>query len=81
MEDTTDRAPQVLFLSPTDGDIIRDQVTVIGGADDDHRVVALKVRVDSGAWKTMPGSKVWYYDLDTTELQDGRHVISAMAFR
>jgi predicted transcriptional regulator len=77
---TVDNPPTVVFLTPKDGNTVKGPITITGGADDDQKVMAIKVRVDTGAWRTIPGSKVWYYDWDTAAVQDGDHVVTAMAY-
>jgi|GEM_PF-6662131 len=77
---TVDNPPTVVFLTPNDGSMVKGPVTITGGADDDQKVMAIKIRVDTGAWRTISGTKVWHYDWDTTAVQDGDHVITAMAF-
>jgi predicted transcriptional regulator len=77
---TIDTPPTVVFLTPKDGNTVKGPITITGGADDDQKVMAIKVRVDTGAWRTLPGSKVWHYDWDTAAAQDGDHVVTAMAF-
>jgi predicted transcriptional regulator len=78
--DTTDSLPTVKFVTPKESSVVKGQTTITGGADDDQRVMAIKVRVDSGSWETLPGSKVWNYQWDTSTVQDGKHVVYAMAF-
>jgi len=78
--DASDAPPTLVFLGPKESSTVKGQTTITGGADDDQKVVAIKVRVDSGTWRTLPGGKVWYYEWDTTTAQDGQHAVTAMAF-
>ncbi len=77
---TVDNPPSVVFLTPKDGSTVKGMITITGSAGDDQKVMAIKVRVDTGSWRMLSGTDIWHYDWDTTAVQDGDHLVTAMAF-
>jgi len=65
--------------SPGDGETVSGTVTISGTLDDDL-VDAVEVQIDDLGWNTANllesrGSREWYYDWDSTDVDDGDHTI------
>jgi WD40 repeat protein len=75
-----DLPPTVTMNSPGNGVRLRGTVTVAGTAQDDHQLVSISLRVDDGDWILLPGQVSWQIDLNTSELEEGDHVIVARSW-
>lgn len=73
--------PTLEIISPSDFEDVSGVVVISGVAeDDDGDIVRVEVRVDEGAWEEAQGTTAWSYSLNTSNLADGEHTISARAF-
>lgn len=76
--DTT--APQLTVSSPSDGTTVSGLMTVAGSASDNVGVTRVEVQVDDGANEVATGTTSWSSAVDTRNLADGSHTITARAF-
>lgn len=52
-------------------------ITIQGTASDiDGKIEKIEIKIDEGRWEEVEASKFWIYELDTTRLSDGGHVIT-----
>lgn len=75
--------PVVTITTPRDGATISGTYTIVGTSSDVEGEVALiEVRIDQGSWVSqgVSGKNPWTYTIDTTQLSDGEHTISARAY-
>lgn len=71
----------VTILHPTDGWRVRGNLRITGLAVNGTRsVVSVQVRIDGGEWLTANGTTSWSLELDTRNMQNGRHTIEARGF-
>lgn len=70
----------VAIISPSGGALLSGVSTIRGTANASLGIVAVQVQVDAGAWQNATGSATWTFDLDTTALTDGPHLVAARAF-
>jgi hypothetical protein len=72
--------PTVDFTYPKDGDHVGGIVAITGSSDDMGQagVVAVQIRIDSGAWENCIGTDPWTYEWDTTTLS-GTHTLEIVS--
>ncbi len=71
--------PSVTVTDPTAGSALTGYYVVRGTSTDDVGVAKVEIRVDDGSWVTASGTLVWSYDLDTSSLVPGVHILRARA--
>ena len=71
--------PTVLIQTPTNGSFVGGNLTVSGTATDNVSVQKVECRVDAGAWTLATGTTSWSYGLNTSNLLNGSHLLSARA--
>ena len=69
--------PSVNLTSPGNGSTVTGIVSVAGSASDNVAVSKVEVSVDSGTWSTATGTTNWSFALNTQNLLNGTHTISA----
>ena len=83
LNEVGNRAPEVTITSPEDGEELSDTITIEGTATDedgDETIESVELSLDSDEWMEVSGTDTWTYDLDTTELEDGEHIIAVRAY-
>jgi hypothetical protein len=68
----------VNISDPSDGEWVKDQVTISGISR--GPVTRVEVKIDGGPWEIASGTINWNLDWDTTIASDGGHTIFARAF-
>jgi PKD repeat protein len=77
----TNEKPVIEITAPEDYEEVSGRVIIAGSADDsDGDVERVEVKIDGGTWNTADGTSEWSYELDTLNLTDGEHIITARAF-
>ena len=71
--------PTVSIQTPTNGSFAAGNLAVSGTAADNVTVQRVEVRLDAGAWTLASGSNPWSYLLNTSNLLNGAHLLSARA--
>ena len=71
--------PSVSIASPTNGAMVAGNVVIAGTASDNVAVQKVEVSLDSGAWLQATGTTAWNYTLNTSNLVNGPHTLSARA--
>ena len=71
--------PSVSISSPTNGAQLSGVVTISGTASDNVAVTQILIQIDEAPWIVAAGTTFWSYSLDTTQLVNGNHVLSALA--
>jgi len=71
--------PMVTLDAPTDGSTITGTVLVTGTASDNVAVSKVEISIDGGTWTTVSGTTNWSYSLNTQNMLNGTHTISARA--
>jgi len=75
-----DTSPSVLIVSPADGDVVSGEVTVTAVALDDEGVLSVDFFVDDLFLQSdTDGSDGWSAFWDTSQFEDGTHLLSAVA--
>jgi parallel beta-helix repeat protein len=75
-------APTVSIKEPLAGNIYYGLVTVRVKAIDNREVSNVRIKHDNGTWEVMTYNStdsLWKYELNTTTLQDGEHVLDVLA--
>lgn len=73
--------PVASITSHKDGDKIYGKTMISGTAvDSDGKVEKAEIKVDDTYWTTLDGTAKWYYNLTTTTLSNGPHIIGVRAF-
>ena len=68
------------IISPIDGEIVDETVLIAGVAQGGEAIKIVEIRIDSGNWIQADGVDNWRYKWDTTEVDDGVHVIYARSY-
>jgi len=71
--------PTVSIQMPTNGSFVSGSVLVSGTAADNFAVQRVEVRLDAGVWELASGTNSWSYALNTSNLLNGSHLLSARA--
>jgi hypothetical protein len=71
--------PTVAVTTPSAGAIVSGTLSAAGTASDDVLVAKVEVSVDGGAYAAAQGTASWAYSLDTTQLANGSHTLTARA--
>ena len=79
-EDTT--PPIIEIINPTDNATYGAGILQIQGtcSDDKKGVAAVEISIDQGDFLPVNGTTIWYYELDTTLLDDGSHDLVIKAY-
>ncbi len=75
--------PIITVISISNGQTLSDEVDVVGTASDpdgNGTIVQVEVKVDSGNWQNATGTSSWSFMLDTTDLENGDHVLYFRAY-
>ena len=76
---TDTQAPTVFISMPIDGSTVSGALSVLGLASDNIGVQKVEISLDNGDWLLASGSNSWNYSLNTANLPNGTHVVSARA--
>ena len=72
--------PEIHILYPENGSYVNNSIMIRGIAnDEDGDVLKIEIRIDNGSWILVENLS-WYYEIDTTELKNGMHIIEARAY-
>jgi hypothetical protein len=71
--------PSVAITSPSNGATVSGTVSVTGTASDNAGISKVEIAIDSGAFSPANGTSSWSFSLNTTNLSNGTHTISAKA--
>jgi hypothetical protein len=71
--------PTIAVTTPSAGAKVSGTFSVAGTASDDVSVATVAVSVDGGAYAAAQGTTAWTYSLDTTQLANGSHTLTAQA--
>ncbi|UCE72890.1 MAG: fibronectin type III domain-containing protein [Methanomassiliicoccales archaeon] len=78
---TVNQLPTCTITTPTPEISLSGIFRISGEADDsDGTVERVEIRVDDDEWITIPGTTSWSYDLNTTNLTNGKHTIYIRSF-
>jgi hypothetical protein len=73
--------PTCAISTPEDFSTITSLFRITGTASDGKRYLEdVAVQIDDGEWYTATGTDDWYFDLETSEMDEGEHTINARAF-
>ncbi|UCC93044.1 MAG: PKD domain-containing protein, partial [Thermoplasmata archaeon] len=72
-------APSVMVSDPVPGTVISGYYVVRGTSSDDMGVSIVEIKVDDGPWREAAGTLVWSYDIDTSSLVPGTHILRVRA--
>ena len=71
--------PSLLVQAPAPDTFLSNAVVVSGTATDNAQVARVEIRVDGGDWVTATGTAAWAYAINSANLLNGSHVLSARA--
>jgi len=77
---TGSEPPTVEIQEPSENQMVRDIFNIKGVADDDVEVTSVQARIDNGSWVNATTTRVWEFQWDTRQHQDGPHMIYVRAF-
>jgi parallel beta-helix repeat protein len=66
--------------SPYDGDIVKETILITGIIGEGEPIKIVEIRIDKGEWIQADGLDPWRYEWDTTEVDDGVHIIYARSY-
>ena len=69
----------VVINSPTNGSTVAGTISFSGTAADNVAVAKVEINIDSGSWITASGTTSWSYSLNTVNVLNGMHLLSARA--
>jgi len=72
--------PTIEITMPQNNTTVNGTITIKGTASDDKQVVKVEVRIDNNAWYHAVGTTSWSYSIDTTTLNNGKHIIEARSY-
>jgi hypothetical protein len=73
--------PAISIHSPANNSIVNGTVRISGTASDNREVLSVEYRIDGkGNWLQARGSDSWFFDLDTTELENGKRTLELRAY-
>jgi len=73
--------PTIKINYPANGSTVYGALIIKGVAnDEDGSIIKVEIRIDGGEWKEANGTISWSYELDTTELDNGFHIIEARSY-
>jgi N-acetylneuraminic acid mutarotase len=73
--------PSLSIASPSENALLSGSTTILGTASvNNGKIQSVQIRIDSDSWITANGTESWSYNLDTTKLKEGKHVISIRSF-
>lgn len=78
-----DIPPIIEITYPNEGDTVSGIITITGtshDADGDETIDHIEVSIDHGPWNLASGTTSWSYIWDTTDVDDGGHVIFARSY-
>jgi len=68
-------------ISPIDAEVVRGKFTFKGNASNGtYNITRIEIRIDSAEWVTARGTGNWSFEIDSSRLKNGRHVLEARAF-
>lgn len=79
LREPADKAPVVAITGPRIGQTLHNGTVLRGTAQDDKSVQKVECCVDWGTWQRAERTRDWRFNLDTTRLADGHHVLCARA--
>jgi alpha-amylase len=71
--------PTVVINSPTNGSTVAGTISVSGTAADNVAVSTVQISIDGGAFLNVSGTTSWSFSLNTQNILNGTHTISARA--
>jgi parallel beta-helix repeat protein len=77
----TDSTAPVLYLtilSPKNNSIINGLVEIKGTVTGNEEILGVKIKINDGLWEEAIGTKNWYFNWNTTQVDDGLYTISAL---
>jgi len=75
--------PHISINYPSNGSVVSGSITIKGKAwdeDGNETITKVEVRIDGGGWNIATGTTSWSFQLDTTKLSNGIHVIEARCY-
>jgi len=73
--------PEITVNSPLDQSIVSGTIYINGqSADDETAIEKVELSIDDGPWILMTGTTTWSIQWDTTEVDNGAHVLSLRCF-
>lgn len=78
---TRNPTPECTISAPTAGERVAGSVTIEGTAFDKRgEIIRVEIKIDDGGWFEANGTASWDYELDTSVLLDGDHILYACSF-
>ena len=71
--------PATTFMAPDEGQVLRDDVNIVGAVSYRGDIDRVEVRLNDGPWTEVDGAAYWSKRLDAESLEDGVHTIEARA--
>ncbi|UCE73840.1 MAG: PKD domain-containing protein, partial [Methanomassiliicoccales archaeon] len=72
----------VLFVKfPQDNNRVEGMIIISGNAEDpDGDIQGIEISIDGGSWEEIEAKDFWSYELDTSDLSDGEHMVLVKAY-
>jgi hypothetical protein len=73
--------PTVSITFPEEDALLSQSINIFGTASVTNGTLqGVQIRIDSDSWITINAKKTWSYNWNTTNFEDGKHVISARSY-
>jgi hypothetical protein len=71
----------ILIITSEIPKTVSGKITIKGTASDpDGEITKVEIQIDEGEWTEVQGTADWSYELDTTKLSNGRHIIRIIVY-
>lgn len=74
--------PKVQVTYPGEGELVNGTILITGNAHhplSDGKLKWVMIKIDDGGWEEADGTVSWSYEWDSTTVEDGEHLIQAIA--
>ncbi len=77
---TTDMAPTISIIQPTEGQVFNTTMTLSGTAADDVQVLSVDVRWNASGWTSISTNGTWEMTFDLTDVDPGNYTFEVRSF-
>ncbi|MEM2935468.1 MAG: NosD domain-containing protein [Candidatus Thermoplasmatota archaeon] len=63
---------RIYIFYPAENETVSDKIVIQGMVEKEGRV---RIKIDNGEWENATGMYLWYYEIDTKNMSDGKHEI------
>ena len=71
--------PEARVVYPEHGQVVREDVNIVGVADARYGIKQVLIKIDDGEYQEIEGSEYWGYFIPAMDLPEGRHTVYSRA--